>query len=197
MSEKNWIACGWYTPDYKDWFLDLEVSLITHGAPYDFQAVSKVEGGWERNTCRKAGFVLDALDRYPSKTVIFLDVDCVVTGDLGALVGLLCDVALDFHINRKRRRINLIPATGHMILNPTTKMRDLIEAWARVSENPEFGLNDQETLTLAMDKVEGLCLMNIGKTARGAILHSSASATSGVRKVNGRNRFKRALTFWR
>jgi hypothetical protein len=109
-------------PDYEAWFKKLEPTLIEHEAPYDFKAVPKIEGGWERNTCRKAGFVLDFMERHPGKTIILLDVDCMVTGELNKLTELSCDVALDFHIQRKRRRINLVPATGHMIIQPTRKL---------------------------------------------------------------------------
>jgi len=189
----SWIACGWYTPDYERWFNKLEQSLIEHRAPYDFRAVPKIDGGWERNTCRKAGFVLDALVRYPGKTVIFMDVDCVVTGNLGTLVNLPCDVALDFHFGRKRGRVSLVLATGHMVLNPTSKMRELMMAWAKTSKNPEFGLNDQETLTLAIGEVEDVCITRIGKTAHGTILHDCASKTHGVQKVNGHQRFKNRI----
>jgi len=185
----DWIACGWYTPDYDHWFKRLEQSLIEHKAPYDFRAVSKLNGGWERNTCRKAGFVIDALDRNPGKTVIFLDVDCVVTGDLGSLASLPCDVGLNFAVLRKKNRVNLVPLTGHLVVKPTLKARALVGAWRRVSDSSEFGLQDQETLTLAMgevDGVEGARILRISATD--VIRHSNASAT--VQKVNGHQRFK-------
>jgi len=189
----NWIACGWYTPDYEHWFRNLERSLIEHSVPYhDFRSVPKIEGGWERNTCRKASFVLDALDRHPGKTVIFMDVDCVVTGDLGSLVNPTYDIALNFGVLRKKRRINLVPLTGHMVINPTSQARTLIEAWANVSNDAEFGLQDQETLTLAIGKVggvEGVRLVRVEAT--GIICHSHASAE--VRKVNGRTRLKNRI----
>ena len=184
----DWIVCGWYTPDYEHWFRRLEGTLIKHGAPYDFRAVPKIDGGWERNTCRKAGFALDALDHHPGKTVIFLDVDCVVNGDLETLAAMPCDVALNFAVLRKKRRINLVPLTGHMIINPTPKARALIEAWAAVSE---FGLQDQETLALAMGKEDGVDGVHIARIIAGGIVdHDSASAASGVQKINGRQRFK-------
>jgi hypothetical protein len=194
MKESDYIACGWYTPDYAHWFEKLEYSLRTFGAPYDFWAVPKVAGGWERNTCRKAGFVLEFMDRYPEKTLILLDVDCIVTGDLSALIGLPCDIALYLHSQKKRRRINLVPATGHTVLNPTAKTRELVEAWERVSRNAEFGMQDQEALTFALTEVKGLRLQNIGETAGGVILHSQASLAH--RKVNGRDRFRRNLFGW-
>lgn len=188
----DWIACGWYTPDYRHWFEKLERSLVEHGAPYDFRAVPKIEGGWERNTCRKAGFVLDAMARHPGRTVIFLDVDCVVIGDLGALAALPCDIALNFAVLRKKRRINLVPLTGHMVIKPTPKARDLMEAWARMSDGSEFGLQDQETLTLAIGEVGGVDGVRIARTeATGLVRHSHASADT--RKVNGHRRFKHKL----
>ena len=65
--------------------------------------------------------------------------------------------------------------------------------WAKTSKNAEFGLNDQETLTLALNEVEDVRLMGIGKTAHGTILHENASKVHGVHKVNGHQRFKNRI----
>ena len=188
MSELDWIVCGWYTPDYEPWFEKLEQSLIEHGAPYSFRAAPKIAGGWARNTCRKAAFALEAIKRYPAKTVIFLDTDCTVTGDLGKLAALTCDVACRCdmsprHSWKGKLRMQMLPLTGHLVLKPTAKTRQLIEAWAQISAAPPSGANDQETFMLAMGKVDDLNLLHIGKSAGGMIVHDCASAAAGVHKA--------------
>jgi len=189
----EYVAFGWYTPDYAAWFHQLEASLIDHGARYYFKRVPVLPGGWERNTCRKAEFVLAAMEEFPGVPLILLDVDCVVTGDLSRLAGLQCDVALNSVTTHKRRRVNVVMQTGHMVLNPTAKMHELMQAWARRSAQPEYGLNDQETLALALNDVHGVSIMHIDSTAYGTIKHFCASKAHGVRKVNGRARFKHRI----
>jgi hypothetical protein len=163
---------------------------MEHNTPYFFRVVPKLSGGWERNTCRKAGFVLDAMEQFPNRTLILLDVDCVVTGDLGKLVGLPCDVALDAITTQKKRRINTVVQTGHMVLNPTPKTQEWMQAWFKTSRNPDFGFNDQDTLALALNGITEISIMPIGNTAKGTVKHDCASRAHGVRKVNGRDRFK-------
>lgn len=192
ITEPGYIAAGWFTPDYESWFKRLEQSLIEHGEPYDFRPVPKLPGGWERNTCRKPGFILEAMRRHPGKVIIFLDVDCVVTGSLAPLAKLPCDVALYLHSSQKKRRLTAVALTGHMALQPTAKTRELVEAWAEISAEPPFGANDQDTFLLAINRVDGFSLMNVGASAGGLVLHDRAS--SAHRKVGGRQRLLHSLS---
>jgi hypothetical protein len=61
-------------------------------APYHFFAWDKVPGGWETNTRLKPTAILKAMDFYPEKVLIWVDVDCTVRGDLSPLANLRADV---------------------------------------------------------------------------------------------------------
>ena len=115
---------------------------------------------------------------------------CVVTGNFRNLLGLPCDIALNPAVTHKKRRVNLVMQTGHMVINPTPKALELMRAWREVSEAPEFGLNDQETLALALAKVTDVSILHVDQTAKGNVRHACASKAAGVIKVNGRQRFK-------
>jgi hypothetical protein len=184
----GWIVFGWYTPDYAHWFAGLEKSLIAHGAPYDFWSVPKLAGGWERNTRRKAEFALAALALHPGKTVILLDVDCIVTGALGVLASLNCDIGVNFHIWRKRGKTVIVPATGHMVLNPTRDTRDLIAAWVEACKDPGYGVDDQDALAIALEHADGIRVAHLGKDAGGLIKHARGRPLH--LRINGRGRIR-------
>jgi hypothetical protein len=177
----SWVVCGWYTPDYKHWFRRLEASLIEHGAPYDFEAVSKEPGGWEANTRRKAGLILDAIRRHRGKTIIWIDVDAFVIGNVSQLANLPCDVAIRLHGWRTRHRVSLMARAGTIVFNPTENARRLAEAWAAEADCAQYGDHDEISLTLAVGSIEGLVLMNLGEIGLKAIEHDNASAS--VKKI--------------
>jgi hypothetical protein len=172
------VVAGFYTPDYEHWFYRLERSLIEHGAPYDFEAVPKEPGGWEANTRRKAGLILDAMHRHSGKTLIWIDVDALCVGDVSQLVGLPCDVAIRLHGWRTRHRVSLMARAGTIIFNPTENARRLVQAWAAEADCAQYGDHDEISLTLAVGSIKGLVLMNLGEIGLKVIEHDNASASA-------------------
>jgi hypothetical protein len=150
----DYIACGWYTPDYRHWWDALRSSLERFGIQHDFVEVPKAEGGWEFNTMRKAYEVKRAMDRHPDKTIVFLDVDCEVRGPLDELVDTTADVRL--YVRVKRRKSGEIKwgniRSGTMVFRPTAGARALVDSWVRESEAGHYGDVDQGSLALAFSK---------------------------------------------
>jgi hypothetical protein len=89
---KTYIVTGFFTPDYRGLTEALADQLAAVGAPFHFFAWDKHPAGWD--TSPKPTVVLAAIDRYPGKTVILMDVDCAVRGDLAPLTELPGDVGL-------------------------------------------------------------------------------------------------------
>jgi hypothetical protein len=176
-----YIVAGWFTPDYEKWFRRLEATLIEWNAPYDFTKVPKAPGGWEANTRLKPRLILDAMDRYPGKTLIWVDVDSLCVSAPAQLVGLPCDVAIRLHAWRTRHRVTMMARAGTLIFNPTENARLLAEAWAVEADSAQYGDHDEIGLTLAIDKVEGLVIMHLGEIGLKVIEHDNASAT--IKKI--------------
>ncbi len=159
----SYIVCGWYTPSYAHWLPALETSLAMVGAPHDFVQVAVTENGWEKTTMRKAAEVRAALDRHPNKTVIFIDVDCTVKGDLQGLASIDGDVG--FYI-RTRFRKNGTPKlgvrSGTLVFRPVERARRFVDAW--IAEGTQAGPYsvDQDSLMVAMGRVAGLTITTIG-----------------------------------
>ena len=178
-------VCGWYTPDYQNWETKLRESLIRHAQPHDLVPVEKDPAAcWEATTMRKAREVLKALNRHPAKTVIFIDVDCCVEGDLSPLTRLRADVAFFFHPRRRRSgHAKAHIRSGTMVFKPTAEARRFVERWVAISDRPEYGDVDQDALLLAIDTPGVLfeqldvkwCCTKSDRCSSPVIVHDSAS----------------------
>ncbi|MDO9383874.1 MAG: putative nucleotide-diphospho-sugar transferase [Hyphomicrobiaceae bacterium] len=181
----SYVVCGWYTPDYAGWANDLRQSLLRHGQPFELVRVESHPGeGWEATTMRKAREVLKSLDRHAGKTIIFIDVDCEVAGDLAPLTQLRGDVA--FYVHPRRRRSGHTKAhirSGTIVLKPTPEARRFVERWVDISDRPEYGDVDQDALLLSINTPGVLfeqldvkwCYTKSDKCNGPLIIHGSAS----------------------
>ena len=146
------------------WFENLRSSLDLYEQPHDFVAVPKVIGGWEVNTLAKASHILAAMDRHPEKVIIWLDVDCMVHGDLAPLAEQSGDVGLYYSIKRRRGRALIMRLqSGTLVFKPTKAARRLVEAWRAHSEQATVGEDDEATLTRAIVETPGIPLCQIDR----------------------------------
>lgn len=197
----DFVVCGWFTPDYHHWWDRLRRNLDDIGAPHDFVQVSKEGGGWERNTMRKPHEVLAAMDRHSDKTVIFLDVDCIVSSlkGLHELASIQGDVGLHFAAYWRRRRWHGPDTkhwfhTGTMVLKPTAAARRFVKTWILEGENaPPFSV-DQNSLIIALGKGgvtvtfldDRFCTKRSKSSASSIIIHDTASVLNNKATRLGR-----------
>jgi hypothetical protein len=131
----EWLVTGWFTPSYRPLAEKFAANLAENGAPFHLWAKPSA-GTW--NTRRKPAVVLEAMDAYPDKTVILMDVDCLIRGD----VAPLAEVAGDVGICAIARDVKKGDATKHwlafetssrvMVFRPTEAARRFAERWAEV-----------------------------------------------------------------
>lgn len=159
---KNYVVCGWYTPDYAHWLQKLIPSLDTYGAPHDFVEVPKLDGGWERNTMQKASQLHAAMLRHPTKTIVFLDVDCVVRGPLDMLANITGDIGLYLRTRFQRSgRPKSGWRSGTLVLRQTNHAKEFVERWVALSHQaPRYGV-DQDSLAVAIGQVPGLSVTTL------------------------------------
>lgn len=153
------IVCGWYTPDYEGWAGGLKSNLRMLGESFDIVEAPKLPGGWERNAIRKPAQVMDAMERNPGATIVFLDVDCEVNDRLDRLASIRGDFAAHM---RFRRRFKV--RSGTMVFSPTPRARALVETWCDLSSRAPLGTMDQETLAQALFCIPGLAVENLPVT---------------------------------
>jgi hypothetical protein len=89
----DWLAIGWFTEDstYRPLAEALAANLSQHGAPFHLFAKPSL-GAW--NTRRKPAVVLEAMDAYPGKTLVLMDVDCRLRGDIEPVTQIGGDVGI-------------------------------------------------------------------------------------------------------
>ena len=189
----DYIVAGWYTPNYSHWLDGLIPSLEAVGAPHDFVEVAPMADTWEANTMRKPRQIANALSRHPTKTVIFLDVDCTVLKPLSPLVMIRGDVGA--YLRTKYRRDGTTKSgwrSGTMVFKPTAAARDFVTAWVIESERADRYSVDQDSLAVALGRVPGLSITTLGvewcatvgdQCADPAIYHDSASLTTKTPRI--------------
>ncbi len=191
----SYVICGWYTPRYRHWWPALQASLEHHRQPFDFVEVEQPPGTWEAATLQKPVQIMDAMRRHPSEVVVFIDVDCVVRGDLSPLAELRGDVAM--YLRGRRGRIagyKLHARTGTVVLKPTRGARDFVATWCEMSDCCRYGEVDQLSFALAMGSCPDTTFQPLDERwcgikgdPKAIILHDQASA--GTRKVSSLSRW--------
>jgi hypothetical protein len=179
------IVAGWFTPDYRPWAAKLVASCEAVGVPHDVVEVHKLAGSWERNTCRKPAQILAALDRHPGRTIVFVDADAVVLGDLAPLARIRGDIGIRMTAKHKAGRgVRVKVLSGTIVVQPTPAARAFIEAWKRQCEAAAVGDNDQMAFGMALGAVTGIaieplavryCAVAGDRLLEPVILHDSAS----------------------
>jgi hypothetical protein len=139
----DWLAIGWFTEDstYRPLAEALAANLSQHGAPFHLFAKPSL-GAW--NTRRKPAVVLEAMDAYPGKTLVLMDVDCRLRGDIEPVTQIGGDVGIVVIARNVRRRrrwahwLSVECSSRVVVLRPTEGARAFARTWAAQSLNRKF-----------------------------------------------------------
>jgi hypothetical protein len=131
----DWLVIGWFTedPTYRPLAEAFAANLAEHGAPYHLFA--KPAGkGW--STRRKPSVVLEAMDAHPGKTLVLMDVDCIVRGDIAPVAAISGDVGITVLARNMRKRrewrhwIATEASSRVVVFRPTEGARAFLRRWA-------------------------------------------------------------------
>ena len=208
----HWLVAGWFTPDYRPLAETFAANLAEHGAPYHLWAKPTLASGW--NTSRKPSVVLEAMDAYPGKTLVLLDVDCMVKGDIEPLTQVAGDVGITViaqnvkgHAGRRLRRgrdaqwrhwIGVECSSRVVVFRPTAGARAFAEAWKRQVDTSTVN-HDEHSMVWAFLECQGVDFHYIDRRYSGRELSDLPDAVIGHdsahsnQKAGNRGRFKRAL----
>ena len=134
-SAGEWLVTGWFTEDatYRPLAEAFAANLAEHGAPYHLFAGRR----WKAGTRRPSRpWCWRRWTRYPGKTIILADVDCVVRGDIEPVTQIRGDVGVTViaRNTRKGRRWShslLVEASSRVVVfRPTAGARAFAQAWA-------------------------------------------------------------------
>lgn len=156
------IICGWYTPDYKHWLDRLLPSVNALGLEHDFILSRSREIPWEEATLQKPSFALALMRRHPDRTLLLVDVDCIVTGSLWDILRL-CAINADIgvYLRTKWTRTGAVrahPRSGTLVIQPTPKAKEFLENWeAEGDAAPSYQI-DEASLMVALGKTPSLTI---------------------------------------
>ncbi len=180
----DWLVIGWFTPDYRAVAEKFAVNLAEHGAPYHLFARPK-NGGWDSRP--KPCVVLEAMDAHPGKTLVLMDVDCTVRGDIAPALEKPGDVILWRRARDDKSGDVLVFAGSRVIaFRPTDSARRFALEWQRMCALPSYK-NDELSLTWTYLSLPEVACSDLGRRYSGrdidgntdgcVIVHSSASYT--------------------
>ncbi len=131
----NFIVVGYYTLDtaYEDLAKTFIESLVRFNIPYHVEGIDCL-GHWYRNTGYKPTFLKRMMKKFPTKNIVYVDVDTAFFGYPDLFEQLDCEVGVH-HFDRSYHKRNNVQGfevlSGTIFLKNTKKVLDLVDRWAR------------------------------------------------------------------
>lgn len=149
--EQSFIVCCFYTKSYYNHAMRLKQSLDAFNIGYYFSEVEDA-GYWEANTRLKPHFVLECLQRFPNKDMLYLDADAVVKQPINYFCGITSDVA--FYKTKGMPGMSHDYLASTMFFKNTAATHALVEQWIAEQLDGKTTQVDQDSLDQAMLKFE-------------------------------------------
>ena len=146
----SFVVCCFYTDSYRDHALSLKKSLDDFGLNYHFKQVDDA-GYWEANTRIKPHFILECLQQFPNKNVLYLDADALVKKPLDYFNHITADVA--FYKTKGMPGMSHDYLASTMFFNNTPNTVSLVKQWITEQEDGKRTQVDQDSLDDAMNKL--------------------------------------------
>jgi len=102
-------------------------------------------GSWKRNCAYKPRFIRKMLDAYPGQSLLWLDADAEVQGDVSAIASLQCDIAARTCLWPHPSHPHLL--SGTILIQPTPAARITIAKWCELQTGE---VTDQRVLEKAV-----------------------------------------------
>lgn len=147
----RFLVCCFYTQSYLDHAKALKQTLDDFKISYYFKEV-KDAGYWEANTRIKPHFILECLQEFPNKSILYLDADARVKKPLDYFNHITADVA--FYNTKGMPEMSHDYLASTLFFNNTEATKQLVEQWIREQEHGKRTQVDQDSLDAAMQKLE-------------------------------------------
>lgn len=147
----SFIVCCFYTASYQEHAMRLKSSLDQFKISYYFSEVEDA-GYWEANTRLKPHFVLDCLNKFPDKDILYLDADAVVKKPIDYFNRVTADVA--FYKTKGMPGMSHDYLASTMFFRNTEPTKALVKQWIAEQVDGKETQVDQDSLDAAMIKFE-------------------------------------------
>ncbi|PPC88618.1 MAG: hypothetical protein CTY31_00175 [Hyphomicrobium sp.] len=167
----DWIVIGFFTPNYRPMAEAFAKSLSSQNHPHHLFAVEN-SGTWSNVTMLKPTVILNAMDHYPNKSLILMDVDCIVNGSLHELAQFQpnADVSCYTTLTMKqlrRHRQNFSLSSRVMLIRPTHGARDFMIKWREACDERPWMYGAERNLVLAFSRAIGVSFSPLSITYSG------------------------------
>ncbi len=147
----SFIVCCFYTASYQEHAMRLKSSLDQFKISYYFSEVEDA-GYWEANTRLKPHFVLDCLNKFPDKDILYLDADAVVKKPIDYFNRVTADVA--FYKTKGMPGMSHDYLASTMFFRNTEPTKALVKQWIAEQVDGKETQVDQDSLDAAMIKFD-------------------------------------------
>ena len=151
-ADDSFFVCCFYTESYLDHALSLKQSLDDFGLNYVFKQVEDA-GYWEANTRIKPHFILDCLEQFPDKDVLYLDADAMVKKPLSHFNTVTADV--EFYKTKGMAGMSHDYLASTLFFRNTPATIALVKQWIAEQVDGKRTQVDQDSLDVAMEKMAG------------------------------------------
>jgi hypothetical protein len=194
----NFIVIGFFTPDYHPLAKAFSDNLQGFSISHHLYAREKSQGAWGHQTLQKPSVLIQARRDYPDLSIVLMDVDCRVRGDISSIDQCAGDIAMPFGRKPMKNGTALKPGTRVLLVKPTVGADRALQMWGekcRLNITPVE--NDEIRLQMAIEEGSGqFCLSTLPRVFQGyeirkarpddLIVHDSARDEArfmgGVRK---------------
>ncbi|GAA0320103.1 putative nucleotide-diphospho-sugar transferase [Psychrobacter aestuarii] len=149
-ADDRFFVCCFYTDSYLSHALSLKDSLDAFGLNYVFKKVDDA-GYWEANTRIKPHFILDCLQQFPDKDVLYLDADALVKKPLDYFNHIDGDVA--FYKTKGMAGMSHDYLASTLFFRNTPATVTLVKQWIAEQVDGKRTQVDQDSLDVAMEKM--------------------------------------------
>lgn len=147
-SSDSFLVCCFYTDSYRDHALSLKQSLDNLNLNYYFKEVD--DGGyWEANTRIKPHFILECLQLFPDKNVLYLDADAIVKQTLNYFNNITSDIAI-YHTKRAQGMSHDY-LTGTIFFRNNQVTKDFVQEWCIIQNDCKDTMVDQDSFDQAIE----------------------------------------------
>lgn len=149
--QHSFIVCCFYTESYHEHAMRLKSSLDKFSLSYYFSQVEDA-GYWEANTRLKPHFVMECLNKFPEKDVLYLDADAIVKQPIDYFNNVTADVA--FYKTKGMPGMSHDYLASTMFFKNTEPTKALVQQWITEQVDGKNTQVDQDSLDQAMIKFE-------------------------------------------
>lgn len=125
----------------------LRLSMLPLGLEHQIEAVPNL-GSWQRNTQFKARFILDMMDRFPGRPLLYVDADATFERYPAALCALDADIAVHHRGGKEL-------LSGTIYLSGSIASQRIVERWVAMNDQCP-NLWDQINLERTLHSAPGI-----------------------------------------